>query len=169
MKVVLNIPLLFLATLLVIGCSKDPDEDSIYLAANGVTIKCDATGMVGDTFKINEATYTIVDETMLREMVSQGADLTTVCTSRVTNMSYLFHESQFNQDISSWDVSNVTDMGAMFNRSPFNQDIGSWDVSNVTEMSAMFRNSSFSRDINSWNVANVTNPLVIGMCAMLLI
>lgn len=134
MKVVLNKPLLFLATLLVIGCSKDPDEGSIYLAANGVTIKCDATGMVGDTFKINEATYTIVDEMMLREMVSQGADLTTVCTSRVTDMKYLFdspyQESTFNQDIGSWDVSNVTNMVRMFSGSQFNQDISTWDVSN---------------------------------------
>jgi hypothetical protein len=30
MKVVLNILLLFLATLLLIGCSKDPDKGSIY-------------------------------------------------------------------------------------------------------------------------------------------
>jgi hypothetical protein len=59
MKVVLNIPLLFLATLLLIGCSKDPDKGSIYLAANGVTITCDASGTVGDTFKVNGITYTI--------------------------------------------------------------------------------------------------------------
>ena len=29
----------------------------------------------------------------------------------------------FNQDISSWDVSNVTDMSGMFYESAFNQDI----------------------------------------------
>jgi len=99
MKVILNIPLLFLAALLLIGCSKDPDEGSIYLAAYGVTIICDDSGMVGDTFKVNGITYTIVDETLLREMVDQGADVTNVCTSRVTDMSLLFARTSFNQDI----------------------------------------------------------------------
>ncbi len=73
MKVVLNITLLFLSVLLLIGCSKDSDRGPIYLASNGVTIKCDDSGMVGDTFKVNGITYTIVDEAMLREMVDNGA------------------------------------------------------------------------------------------------
>ena len=53
--------------------------------------------------------------------------------SNVTNMSGMFSESSFNQDISSWDVSNVTDMSGMFQASPFNQDIGSWDVEQGAE------------------------------------
>ena len=40
--------------------------------------------------------------------------------------------------IESWNVSNVTDMSGMFSESSFNQDISSWDVSNVTDMSHMF-------------------------------
>ena len=35
-------------------------------------------------------------------------------------------------------MSNVTDMSNMFRQSAFNQDISSWDVSNVTDMSFMF-------------------------------
>ena len=77
--------------------------------------------------------------------------------SNVTDMSGMFSESSFNQDISSWYVSNVRDMRSMFAYSPFNQDISSWDVSNVTEMSDMFDNSSFNRDISSWDVSNVTD------------
>ncbi len=61
MKVIFKIPLLLLAViLLILGCSKDSDENPIYLAPNGVTIKCDETGVVGDTFKVNGITYTIV-------------------------------------------------------------------------------------------------------------
>ena len=77
--------------------------------------------------------------------------------SNVTNMSCMFYESSFNQDISSWNVSNVTDMSAMFSCSSFNQDISSWDVSNVRDMSWMFCASSFNQDISSWDVSNVTN------------
>ena len=75
--------------------------------------------------------------------------------SKVTNMSEMFSNSDFNQDISSWDVSNVTDMSSMFSFSSFNQDICSWNVSNVTNMSGMFSGSSFNQDISSWDVSNV--------------
>ena len=82
--------------------------------------------------------------------------------SNVTNMSKMFFNSSFNQDISSWDISNVTDMSHMFSGSSFNQNIGSWNVSNVTSMSWMFfKNSSFNQNISSWDVSNVEN--MIGM------
>ena len=53
-------------------------------------------------------------------------------------MSSLFEYSDFNGDISKWDVSNVTNMEDMFFRSEFNGDILNWDVSNVTNMASMF-------------------------------
>ena len=77
--------------------------------------------------------------------------------SNVKNMSRMFANTDFNQDIGSWDVSNVTNMSFMFSNSPFNQNISSWDVSNVKNMSHMFYGASFNQDISSWNVSNVTN------------
>jgi surface protein len=60
-------------------------------------------------------------------------------TSRVTNMSYLFHYDEFNEDISKWDVSKVENMDYMFYyASSFNQPIGNWNVSNVEFMKGMF-------------------------------
>ena len=44
----------------------------------------------------------------------------------------------------SWDVSNVTDMSFMFCDSEFNGDISNWNVSNVTDMSYMFCDSEFN-------------------------
>jgi len=41
-------------------------------------------------------------------------------------MSYMFAHSQFNQDLSNWDVSNVKNMSYMFCNSIFNQDITRW-------------------------------------------
>ena len=41
--------------------------------------------------------------------------------------------SEFNQDISSWNLSSVVQMGHMFDgATSFNQDIASWNISNVS-------------------------------------
>jgi surface protein len=84
----------------------------------------------------------------------------------VTNMGGLFsqaffgttHNSNFNLDISGWEVSQVTDMYAMFEgSSAFNRDIGAWVTSSVTDMETMFKDASaFNQDISSWDVAAVT-------------
>jgi len=73
-------------------------------------------------------------------------------------MDQLFNNaSNFNQDISGWNVSSVTTMGGMFSGTSFNQDIGNWDVSNVTNMVGMFSfNSAFNQDIGDWDVSSVT-------------
>ena len=78
-------------------------------------------------------------------------------TSAVTNMSYMFRKSNFNQDISNWDVSNVTSMQEMFfHAKAFNQPIGNWDVGKVTDMSFMFyAATAFNRSVANWDVSNV--------------
>jgi hypothetical protein len=43
--------------------------------------------------------------------------------------------------IRNWNVSEVTDMSWMFTNSAFNQPIGNWNVSDVTDISWMFTNS----------------------------
>jgi surface protein len=53
--------------------------------------------------------------------------------------------TNFNQNISSWNVSGVTNMSYMFNGATnFNQNIGSWNVSGVTNMSNMLGSSALS-------------------------
>ncbi len=78
--------------------------------------------------------------------------------SHVTDMSYLFYDSEFfNQDISNWDVSEVTNMEGVFARClRFNQDIGNWDVAQVVNMNFLFFKANiFNHDLGSWNVGNV--------------
>jgi surface protein len=67
--------------------------------------------------------------------------------------------SNFNRDISSWNISKVTTTNSMFTgASVFNQPIGSWNTSNVTNMTAMFSNSPlFNSNIGNWNTSEVTN------------
>jgi len=66
------------------------------------------------------------------------------------------HCTDFNQDISKWNVGNVTDMSWMFAHADnFKQDISKWDVSKVSDMSWMFSHSDFNGDISKWNVDKV--------------
>ena len=96
-----------------------PSPESYYVAPNGVTVMCPGVA-VGDTFDINDLTFTKVDSTTLQSLVSNGGDswpqLATSCTTGVTDMSNLFFSQATFQsvDISSWDTSSVTDMYQMF-------------------------------------------------------
>ena len=146
-----------------VGCNQDDDSQSpIYLDENGITVKCQDWAEVGQRGKLNGIIYTVVDGHILRQMVENREDVTTVCTTRITDMAdmfYLKYRGFFDQDISSWDVSNVTDMHGMFQESKFfNQDIGSWDVANVTDMAHMFSGAYlFNQDISSWDVSKVSD------------
>ena len=51
-----------------------------------------------------------------------------------------------------WDVSNVTDMSWMFYQSDFNSNISKWNVSKVTNMKNMFVYSKFNQNISNWKI-----------------
>ncbi len=103
----------------------------------------------------------ITDMSFLFKNSKFNGDISSWNVSKVENMSHIFTYSQFNQDISNWDVSNVKNMRHMFNQSAFNQNISNWDVSNVKNMHSMFADSKFNQDISNWNVSNVND-----MCDM---
>jgi len=130
-------------------------SNNVYLSSNGITIKAVYGAVNGDTGVLDGVTYTVVDLSTLNSMINNGDDVTKVCTTPITNMSFMFEVSPFNQDIGSWDVSNVTSMVLMFGTSSFNQDISTWDVSNVTNMTGMFEDTPFNQDISSWFVSEV--------------
>ena len=160
-----NFVLLF-SLLLLTSCNQSDREEAIpfYLLENGFTVKAKDSVLVGTQTMLNGITYTLVNDSLIREIKGQGwndnsfiNDSCQIVTTLVTDMSGLFSDAtEFNQYIGSWDVGNVTNMSYMFGgASSFNQDIGSWDVSNVTNMRWMFNSTSFNQDIGSWDVSKV--------------
>ena len=77
-------------------------------------------------------------------------------TSKVVEMWSTFRESNFNEDISSWDTSNVTSFNYIFeDATAFNQDIGHWNTGSATSFGAMFDGATaFDRNLSQWNVEN---------------
>ena len=146
---------------------KPQGEPKFYLAENGITCKCENV-LAGDKGFINGIEYEAVNRDFLSLRMSENKDLTRLCTSLVTDMSYLFSELTSNQPILNWDVSNVTNMEGMFYVNLewiepfsvvlFNQPIGVWDVSNVTNMDYMFKdNFEFNQDLSKWCVVKIPN------------
>ena len=84
-----------------------------------------------------------------------NGDISKWNVSNVKYMSSMFAGSNFNGDISNWDVSNVTDMQNMFAGSKFNQDISKWNITKVISMTNMFYKSNFNQDISKWDVRKV--------------
>ena len=132
------------------------NSNNIFLDENNVTIKCHLAE-VGDKAIINGIDYTVVNESILREMVEKNEDVTSVCTSHINDMSFLFNNKElFNQNIGSWDTSNVTNMDNLFSLAEsFNQNLQNWDTSKVKSMVEMFSNTPFNYDISNWNTTNV--------------
>lgn len=98
---------------------------------------------------------------MFHSTTNFNGDLSNWNVSRVTAMQEVFRDAIiFNQNIDNWNVGNVTNMSNMFNNAKaFNQNISNWDVSKVTQMIGMFQSAvAFNSPLN-WgnNTANVTN------------
>ena len=125
------------------------------LKSNNVTIECPGVS-IGSTGEVNGKNYIKVNRSTLQTMISNGDDVSCVCTTGITNMSGLFQNNQtFNQDISSWDVSSVKNMQGLFqNAQAFNQDIGYWDISSMNDQNGvnqLFDNAgSLNQDLSYW-------------------
>ena len=105
------------------------------------------------TFKTKEELKTALDYIIDKKIVGT---VNTWDVSAITDMSFLFKMTDFNEDISRWDTSNVTIMEGMFASCTFNQPLP-WNVSKVTNMKEMF-SGQFVGVFNQplvWDVSSV--------------
>ena len=108
--------------------------------------------MATDTPDLSEVTDM---RDMFNEASNFNGDLSTWNVSKVTDMSYMFADAtSFNGTLSGWDVSSVTVIYSMFEgATSFNQDISGWDVSGVTDIYSMFEGAtSFDQNLGNWYV-----------------
>ena len=90
----------------------------------------------------------------------RGAIISKWNVSEVTNMSGLFANTDFNENISDWDVSKVKDMSYMFkNCKKFNKPLDwSYKLTKVTTMEGMFSECvEFNQPLTGWNVSKVSS------------
>ena len=67
-----------------------------------------------------EASQSTIKDTINRsiDLLGNKCNLNFIDTELIANMSFMFNYSEFNGDISNWNVGNVTDMGHMFDGCP---------------------------------------------------
>ena len=171
------------------GSKTQPSEDvevdnypvvvppAFYLGSNGVTVMCPGVP-VGGTFILGGVTYTRRDRAglnALRGAAGTEAELSTSCTTGITDLSYFASDNvglqvsaSFNPDLSTWDTSAVTTMVSLFmgasvfnNGDPGNnaaKPLNSWDTSKVTAMNEMFNlATAFNQDVSGWDTSRVTS------------
>ncbi|MAV42159.1 MAG: hypothetical protein CMC32_01575, partial [Flavobacteriaceae bacterium] len=142
---------------------------NIYLDSNGVTVRC-PNAEVGDTKEIDGKVYEVVDNTVLRDKIAANADVSCVCTSKVTDMSAVNNIlGKKNEGARSPDIKNVkrkTDIapkGDSFfpvnNKNEGARSVKIKDVKRRTDKTPLvdsFFPSDFNQDITSWDTSNVT-------------
>ncbi len=144
------------------------DSPDIYLGDINTSQITDMSNLFRNSLRNNFDGIEYWDTSNVKDMSGMFADsyfdddLHLWDTSNVENMGWMFHDSPFCGDVSSWDVSNVVNMSSMFSSCPFNRKLEDWDVSHVRDMSAMFsENHKFNQDIGKWDVSHVKNMMLM--------
>lgn len=132
----------------------------LSLCGNMIAVFEDCRVLVDDISNWNITSALIRMEYAFQRCTNFNSNISSWDVSNVTRMTNVFSGTKlFNQPLNSWDTGNVIDMQNTFNNAlAFNQPIDNWDTSKVTNMVRMFYfATSFNRPLNSWNSANVTN------------
>ena len=120
----------------------------------------------GDTIDLNHLIVSGVedmsdlfyDDRMNIDFTDYNFNISKWDVSKVKDMRFMFWGCEnFNSDLSGWNMSSVTDMCGMFSGcTNFNSDLSRWDVSNVMDMCGMFSScTNFNSDLSRWDVSKV--------------
>ena len=113
----------------------------------------------GDFIEMTKTLKTLIEKII--EERGNECDLNDIDVSNIKSMIFVFEKSDFNGDVSGWDVSNVEYMSQMFcDAKKFNQPLNNWDVSNVKDMDWMFFGAkSFNQPLDKWNVSSARDMI----------
>lgn len=89
---------------------------------------------------------------MFREMAMNAIPIGIWQPTSARDMSEMFYECNFNQDISGWTMPHLENIQLMFYYSWFEGNISAWDVSQVTEMGGMNSGSWIDHSYASWEL-----------------
>lgn len=86
-------------------------------------------------------------------LVDHGGNMGNWDVSTIEDMSNVFNQSNFDENISTWNVSAVKDFSSIFFRNTsFNQNLDTWDTSACENFGSMFDGATaFNGTIGSWN------------------
>ena len=107
-----------------------------------------------DTSSVNDM------ESMFYGNIIFDQDISTWPTTTPVSVDKMFRESTYNRPLPNWKIDG-TDGNAMRDtfrdNTNFNQDISGWDVSDVIGFTSTFRNATaFNQDLSSWDVGGAT-------------
>lgn len=108
-----------------------------------ILVNCidESTGELISLAKIDTSKVTSMKELFANSKRTNFKDIKEWDTSKVKTFELMFFNTEFNEDISGWNVSSGRNFQSMFQRATqFNQPIGAeWDTSSATNMIGMFR------------------------------
>lgn len=77
------------------------------------------------------------------ERLGNDTDLNHIDTSKVTSMQFTFYRTDFNGDVSKWNVENVTDFTFMFAANEkFDGYLGDWNMHSAILLDSMFNGAT---------------------------
>ena len=110
----------------------------------------------------NWDTSSVVDmQSMFNGNIIFDQDISTWPTTTPVIVDKMFKDSTYNRPLPNWKIDG-TDFNAMREtfrgNTNFDQDISGWDVSDANGFSSTFREAtSFNQDLSSWDVGGATN------------
>ena len=151
-------------------CVRNPNDfKPPYWRCGRCTYRCFQSKL-----ELQKAIGSYVEGNATNVKLKYGPKISNWCVRRLTDMSYLLRDSisdpdklsNFDEDLSKWNVGKVRNMSGMFALAwRFNSTLDKWNVSSVVDFSNMFESViPFNHDISKWNTSSATNMAGMFAC-----
>jgi hypothetical protein len=129
------------------------DTSSVTTVGNMFYLATNFNGNINgwDLRNCNNMTYMLAGGSSNKNIFNKPLNNWLLGTTNKSMANMFNNTSNFNQDITGWDVTKVTSMNNMFNSSQsFNQNLSSWVLTNCTTALRMFfLADNFNQDLGS--------------------